>query len=130
MTLNLDFPDFTPMIILSIALLGLSLLFPTTVNIEPTPVNQPGQNNGMGRKRRYADYGDYADYGKILHSCLERQIGLSNCTRYMTGSLVKSALDSTRIYRKLNDLTMALRVASLPVPADQPWLVNWPALVT
>ena len=54
------------MIILSIALLGLSLLFPTTVNIEPTPVNQPGQNNGMGRKRRYADYGDYADYGNIL----------------------------------------------------------------
>jgi len=55
---DLGLPDFTPMIILMIALIGLSLLFPTYVNINP-----PEVDTTTGRKRRYADYYDnYADY--------------------------------------------------------------------
>ena len=56
-------PDLTPFLILGIAILGLSLLFPTSVHI---PNVGPGTGTGTGggifagqifRKRRYADEG-------------------------------------------------------------------------
>ena len=54
-------PDLTPFLILGIAILGLSLLFPTAVHIENVgPGTGTGTGTGglfMGRKRRYADEG-------------------------------------------------------------------------
>ena len=55
-------PDLTPFLILGIAILGLSLLFPTSVHIQNVG---PGTGTGTGgifagqifRKRRYADEG-------------------------------------------------------------------------
>ena len=56
-------PDLTPFLILGIAILGLSLLFPTAVHIENVgPGTGTGTGTGglfgMGRKRRYADEGN------------------------------------------------------------------------
>ena len=55
-------PNITPFLILGIAILGLSLLFPTSVHIENVgPITGTGTGTGgllMGRKRRYADEGN------------------------------------------------------------------------
>ena len=56
-------PDLTPFLILGIAILGLSLLFPTAVHIQnvgPGTGTGTGAGGllGMGRKRRYADEGN------------------------------------------------------------------------
>ena len=48
--------DFTPLIILMIGVIGLSLLFPTYVTIETPPVASANDNNG--RKKRYAENGN------------------------------------------------------------------------
>ena len=58
-------PDLTPFLILGIAILGLSLLFPTAVHIQNVgPGTGTGTGGGIfggmvpGRKRRYADEGN------------------------------------------------------------------------
>ena len=56
-------PDLTPFLILGIAILGLSLLFPTAVHIQNVgPITGTGTGTGgilgMGRKRRYVDEGN------------------------------------------------------------------------
>ena len=49
------------------------------------------------------------NFTQPLHSCLEQWVGLLNCTSYMTGTLVKSTLQLTRIHWNQNDLIMAFQ---------------------